>query len=155
MRPQAYDTIIAIDPGASGGIAWKWMNAKIAYCAPMPKASTDIVRLIRDAAKGETLCAIEDIPKFVAGMQTSAAGMAKLHRNYGYLLGILDTLGVTVLTVRPQVWQKAIGAGNKKSYGSRWKAHLKDIAVRRFPELHKEVTLKTADALLILASQLN
>lgn len=152
------DIIIAIDPGASGGIAWRCLSDGQTLCCPMPKAWTDLYPLISQAYnlhEGGVLAIVEDVPKFVAGMQTSAAGMAKLHQNYGYILGTLDALGYKVKTIRPQEWQKQIGAGDKKSYGTRWKAHLKELAARRFPELGKAVTLKTADALLILSTQLD
>jgi hypothetical protein len=41
-----------------------------------------------------------------------------------------------------------LGLGVKKTYGTRWKAHLKERAQALYP--HLTVTLKTADALLIL-----
>jgi hypothetical protein len=42
--------------------------------------------------------------------------------------------------------------GEKKSHGPRWKAHLKGRAQALYPNL--SVTLKTADALLILEAGL-
>jgi hypothetical protein len=52
--------------------------------------------------------------------------------------------------VRPQKWQKWLGLGRASGCGSprEWKNKLKAEAQRRFPYLN--VTLKTADALLIL-----
>ena len=77
--------------------------------------------------------------------------MGKLHRNVGYIIGVLDALLVPTKLIKPRVWQAKVGAGSKKDYGDRWKAHLKDLAARRFPSLGKSITLKTADALLILS----
>lgn len=152
-------TIIAIDPGASGGIALFEHGTYRIKCHPMPKALSDFRIAVEDIIginePNSVLAVVEDVPKFVAGMQTSAAGMAKLHQNYGYILGVLDANGVSVKTIRPQEWQKKVGAGDKKTYGTRWKAHLKDLAARRFPMLGKYVTLKTADALLILSTELD
>lgn len=143
--------IVAIDPGVNGGFA----ISNIAIAAyPMPKAMTDILTLLRDiseACDNNLVVVMEEPPKFIAGMQTAQSAMATLHENVGYLKGVIDTLGIPLKLVKPKVWQQAIEAGDKKSYGNKWKAHLKDMALRRFPYLGKKVTLKTADALLILA----
>ena len=48
----------------------------------------------------------------------------------------------------PKKWQTTLGLGDKKTHGPRWKAHLKGRAQALYPNL--SVTLKTADALLIL-----
>lgn len=142
--------VVAIDPGASGGIA-VW-NAAI-NCFPMPKSATDIVLFLRDIAEadGDALVVIEDVPKFVAGMKTSASAMATLHANVGYIKGVVDTLGLRLKEIKPKDWQAAVGAGKKKDH-EKWKPHLKDLALRAYPFLGKAVTLKTADALLILAA---
>ena len=50
--------------------------------------------------------------------------------------------------LKPDWWQKARRLGNSADHGDRWKAHLKERAQALFPRV--EVTLKTADALLIL-----
>ena len=52
--------------------------------------------------------------------------------------------------MRPQDWQKGFGLGTASACASKriWKNKLKAEAQRRFP--HLNVTLKTADALLIL-----
>lgn len=144
--------IVAIDPGASGGIAIQ--NVSVT-CQPMPKSVTDIITILKDVsmeANGDVLVVIEDVPKFVAGMQTSSSAMATLHANVGYIKGVVDALGLRLKEIKPRQWQQAVGAGEKKLHGNRWKAHLKDLAIRRYPHLGKAVTLKTADALLILSA---
>jgi hypothetical protein len=50
--------------------------------------------------------------------------------------------------LKPDWWQKALRLGKSADHGDRWKAHLKGRAQALFPRV--EVTLKTADALLIL-----
>ena len=50
--------------------------------------------------------------------------------------------------MKPQHWQGALRLGKKADHGSRWKAHLKSRTQALFPKV--DVTLKTADALLIL-----
>lgn len=145
---------VAIDPGTSGGLAIYNDGTLKVYA--MPKAQTDLIELLGQfGGTGKKVsCIVEDVPKFVSGV-TTPSSMAKLHYNFGYLVGIIDTLGYRLRLVRPQQWQKDVGAGSKKDYGNKWKAHLKDLALRRFPELGSAVTLKTADALLILSTQLD
>jgi hypothetical protein len=59
-----------------------------------------------------------------------------------------------VRLVRPQAWQKAVGMARTKGMGqTAWKNKLKGEAQRRFPDL--KITLKTSDALLVLAHGLS
>jgi len=74
--------------------------------------------------------------------------MATMFRNYGRLEGILASLNARIEYLPPKKWQTALGLGDKKTHGNRWKAHLKGRAQSLYPQL--TVTLKTADALLIL-----
>jgi hypothetical protein len=76
--------------------------------------------------------------------------MMKLSTRYCECRGILATLGIRVHELTPQAWQKALGLGNRATHGTRWKAHLKERSQALFP--HLKVTLKIADALLILAA---
>ena len=77
---------------------------------------------------------------------------AKIARAFGELVGIVTALGYRVELLKPQAWQKALSLGSKATHGARWKAHLRGRAQSLNP--HLTVTLKTADALLILeASQ--
>jgi hypothetical protein len=76
--------------------------------------------------------------------------MAKLHRNAGVAMGALLAVGWSIIEVPPQTWQKHFGLGSRATYGNRWKAHIKGEAQRRHPGV-AGITLKTADALMILA----
>jgi hypothetical protein len=84
-----------------------------------------------------------------AGIRTSAPAMFKFGRGFGFLLGCLQTLGYRVELIRPQAWQKCLSLGTRNG-GSKteWKNKLKAEAQRLFPSVN--VTLKTADALLLL-----
>lgn len=139
---------LAIDPGASGGIATLQADGTVAL-APMPKSDTELRDFLESLSPDSPRVFLERIPGFVAGMATPAAAMAKLHRQFGYIQGLCDAYRLPVHLVTPQQWQKAIGAGSKKDYGDRWKGHLRDIAARLYPNV-KGLTLKTSDALLIL-----
>lgn len=74
--------------------------------------------------------------------------MFEFGKGFGFILGCLMSLGYVIHLHRPQKWQKALSLGQKKDHGKNWKNHLKNRAQQLFPQC--EVTLKTADALLIL-----
>jgi hypothetical protein len=147
--------IIAIDPGASGGLAVKDGSGKV-YTESMPDTEGDIiVRLegIRAEAYVEDwrpIAIVEDQTGY-AGIQVSAPAMFKYGRNFGFILGTLQATGWIVELVKPQMWIKALSLGNRRNHASRtaWKNHLKTRAQQYYPNL--KVTLATADALLILA----
>lgn len=134
----------AIDPGQGGGIAYKvdgWTQADA-----MPETVVDLADKLRELkVAGFDTCFLEEIPKY-AGKNASA--MMKLSTRYGECRGILAALGLRVYELKPQEWQKALGLGNRATHGTRWKSHLKERSQALFP--HLKVTLKIADALLIL-----
>lgn len=82
--------------------------------------------------------------------RVSAAAMFNFGRGFGFLLGVLQTMGCRVILVRPQKWQSALCLGTKAQAGGRtaWKNVLKVRASQLNPNL--KVTLSTADALLLL-----
>jgi hypothetical protein len=148
---------ITIDPGVNGGIAWD--TAQLASCMGMPGSDTetaeeiqrlaemdDVLRRIRPGIK----CIIEDVPKFV-GRALPGSTIFPLAFNCGLVRGIAVSLRMPVILVRPQDWQKHFRLGTKgdTSGTTEWKNRLKAEAQRRYP--HLKVSLKTADALLILA----
>ena len=145
--------VIGIDPGKGGGIAWSSSIGD--RSAPMPATLGDFRELIFNilidqhffTGESTVTCYIEELPKFVRAIPSSAVFV--MARNYGQLEGALATMDVRIRHVKPQAWQKALGLGTSKG-GSRadWKNKLKAKAQHLFPE--EDVTLKTADALLIL-----
>ena len=145
--------IIAIDPGVSGGIAVTAFGKTV--CHPMPGTEGDRLELIRnlkrtaDTEGADCLCVLEEVNGFVGKAQPGSA-MFKFGEGYGFLKGVVQALGIRLVLVRPQVWQRVFGLGTASRCASKseWKNKLKAEAQRRFPDL--AVTLKTADALLIL-----
>lgn len=136
---------IAIDPGVSGGIAYTDGNS--VQSLPMPATVHDLRQTLAILCQGGTPTVfLEELPKFAGRM--SGSSIATMFRNFGRIEGILAAYNARIEYLRPQVWQKALGLGDKKTHGDRWKAHLKGRAQALFPNL--DVTLKTADALLIL-----
>ena len=98
---------------------------------------------------GETVAFLEEVAGFV-GKQQPGSAMFKFGRSFGFIIGVLEALGVRIELVRPQKWQKPLSLGTASTCASRseWKNKLKACAQRLHPSL--KPTLATADALLIL-----
>jgi len=159
---------IGIDPGKTGGIAV--IDETQVKAFKMPEES-DILPLLNEYTadmgmnffgsieKLQIEVYIEDLPKGISSEHANFSGMAKLHRHYGFLMGLLTALKVRHHLVRPQVWQKGIPDLNenvigddgkkksKKKKGQDLKRALKNHACRLFPET--KCTLSNSDALLI------
>lgn len=141
--------ILAIDPGASGGIAWVMADDNLT-AAPMPKTEGDAVDLLNAAiAQGCNVAYVEEVGGY-CGAAMPGSAMFNFGRNFGFILGVLAARGIRVELVKPQKWQKHFGLGTVKESGGKtpWKNKLKQKAQQLFP--HLDITLKTADALLIL-----
>jgi hypothetical protein len=141
--------LFAIDPGVGGGIAYIDTDGSV-HALPMPETDRDIcdqLQVLALAGGKTATCYIEELPKFGGVMSRSA--MFTMARNYGLLLGILTAYRVRVVQISPKRWQGVLGGlGNKADHGTDWKRRLKARAQELYPAL--DVTLKTADALLIL-----
>lgn len=143
---------LAIDPGANGGLAWECDGEGIG-CESMANTEGDVLNRLREfRTLGIEHLVMEDQTGCVGpNMKVSAASMFTFGRGFGFILGAAQALGYRVELVRPMKWQKHLSLGSKKDAGGNtaWKRKLKAEAQRRFPEC--DVTLKTADALLLLA----
>jgi hypothetical protein len=153
MSTQNY---IAIDPGVGGGIAYIDTDGST-HALPMPGTLHDmdtqlmILCTVHNTTSADTPTVfVEELPKFAGKM--SGSSMATMFRNYGRIEGLLAAYGARIEYLPPKKWQSALGLGDKKTHGARWKAHLKGRAQALYPQL--TVTLKTADALLILEAGL-
>ena len=151
MSTQNY---IAIDPGVGGGIAYIDTDGSV-HALPMPQTVHDLQEQLYILCKSHVpnpivTVFLEELPKFAGKM--SGSSMATMFRNYGRIEGLLAAYGARIEYLPPKKWQQALGLGDKKTHGPRWKAHLKGRAQALFPKL--SVTLKTADALLILEAGL-
>lgn len=140
---------VAIDPGASGGVAWLdgLMRTKA-----MPQEATAIVDLLRDLKSDNyTTLFIEQLPRFVpmgGGKGIPGSMAAVMFENFGIILGAAMALGYRIERVTPQAWQKELGLGTSKGLSkTEWKNKLKGRAQELFPGI--PITLKTSDALLI------
>jgi hypothetical protein len=156
MSIRPLENYLAIDPGVGGGIAYLDTDFNV-QAFPMPETLHDLRMQLSilctkfcDHPLRPATVFIEELPKFAGKM--SASSMGTMFRNYGRIEGILAAFGARIEYLRPQAWQKELSLGEKKTHGPRWKAHLKGRAQALFPKL--SVTLKTADALLILEAGL-
>lgn len=142
---------IAIDPGASGGLAWRIGSESGAF--PLPKTPGELVSRLKMLRNEISVAFVEDIPKFT-GAKLPGSTMAVLFHSFGFIEGVLMAYGFTVVRLKPQAWQKALGLGTRAKGQSKpeWKRKLKAEAERLFP--HVEVTLAISDALLILCAGL-
>lgn len=137
--------VIAIDPGASGGIAIHVDG--VTYAEAMPEGMTEQVDFLRERVAGiPGLSAImEKVGFWMPGDHPMSA--CKFARHCGHLEAALYALGVRVLQVLPAKWQKTVCGTLPKEKAARKQA-IKEEMARRYPELR--VTLSTADALGIL-----
>lgn len=148
-------TIIAIDPGASGGIAYQLSGSPGVVAEKMPETEGDIVNTLCSVIEGtqggpeNVTVFVEKVGGYVKGVRAPGSAMFNFGRNFGFILGCVQTSGARVELVPPQEWQKPLGIGTKGTLKTGdWKNKLKSHAQRLFPD--KKVTLNTADALLIL-----
>lgn len=134
-------TYLCIDPGVNGGWAYLTQDDKV--------FAGDMSELPDVTVPADTTVVIENVPPFVGRFIPSSAAF-KLGYSFGWCVGMFRHRK-TVL-VRPQEWQKTMALGTKgEASTSQWKNKLKSEAQRRYPENLKDITLKTADAFLLLS----
>ena len=137
---------LAIDPGASGGLAWRDADG-IVHADPMPDGMTAQVDYLRSlAASLPSLTAImEKVGTYVPGNHVGSA--CTFARHCGHLEATLYALGIPFTEVAPAVWMKKLGTLPKEK--PERKRAIRELMARQFPAL--DVTLKTADALGLLS----
>ena len=138
--------ILAIDPGASGGLAWTDPEGNT-HAEPMPEGMTaqaDRLRALAAELPG-AVAVMEKVGGYMPGNSGPAA--ATFARHCGHLDAILYMAGLSASAVAPGVWQRSLGELPKDKADR--KRAIRELMARRFPAL--AVTLKTADALGILS----
>jgi len=136
-------TIIGIDPGANGAIAW-FTNGKPCV-EKMPDTLQDLWELfqsiVMDAEDTGSGC-LAYIEKVHSSPQMGVVSAFSFGNGYGHLEMALTASRIPFERIRPQVWQKALGCmskGNKNVTKSR--------AQELFPTI--KCTHSVSDALLI------
>jgi crossover junction endodeoxyribonuclease RuvC len=131
-------TIIGIDPGTNGGIAW--ITDGKPCVEKMPDTLQDLWELFRDiSSEGDCRAHLEQVH---SSPQMGVVSSFTFGNGFGHLEMALTAAGIPFERVRPQVWQKAMGCMTKGD---------KNVSKRRAQELFPsmKVTHATADALLI------
>ena len=138
-------TIIGIDPGLSGGIAW--IRDGRACVEKMPDTLHDLWGLIESILSDHAMiyrpheCAAY-LESVHSSPQMGVKSAFTFGQGFGQLEMALVAANVPLNRVRPQQWQKAMGCLTKGD---------KNVSKRRAQELFPslKVTHSTADALLI------
>jgi len=143
------NTILAIDPGAQGGLAL--LDAQQTVRAfPMPDGMTAQIDLLREIAAevGPVQAIMERTGLWMPGDHPNSA--AKFARHCGHLEAALYAIGIPTEQVAPGVWMRALGELPRDKPDR--KRAIRELMARRYP--HLDVTLRTADALGILTWRL-
>lgn len=139
-----YETIIGVDPGANGGIAW--ITDGKACVEKMPDTLQDLWDLICDIHVHMGQDKQPPIKAYIEQVSSSpqmgVVSAFSFGRGYGNLEMALTAAAIPFERVRPQVWQKVLGCMTKGN---------KNVSKRKAQELFpdRKVTHATADALLI------
>lgn len=151
--------IMGVDPGAAGAVAWIDSDGK-KHVENMPDTARGILDLFRQIFEDvpfpdcvDNVCYLEDVGKGLPGQSSSATAVFARHN--GHLEMALMALDVKIVKVLPQKWQKTMGIGKSTDCATKqeWKRKLKAKAEEMYPMF--KVTLKNADALLILDYGIN
>lgn len=142
--------ILAIDPGASGGIAVRSADCTIT-AQPMPDGMTAQIDALRETvAQHPGITAIvERVGYWMPGDHPNSA--CKFARHCGQLEAALYTLGIPIRQVLPRKWMETVCGTLPKDKTQRKRA-IKEEMQRRHP--HLTVTLATADAIGLLEYQI-
>lgn len=139
---------LGIDPGLSGGLAA--IGLAIRVCS-VPKTDRDVLNWFNwfcSDGSGSVVAIIEKVQGFI-GTPHPGSAMFKFGKSYGGLCMALTAAKIPFEEVTPRVWQKALGIvpRGRAETKSNFKDRLKQKAQQLFPRA--EITLATADALLI------
>jgi len=141
---------IGIDPGKSGGyaIAYGGLHSIHLFSIGEDFEFVEHMEDILDNPDVESVEAVVELVPPFAGKMIPSSSSFKLGESYGFIQGVLRFAGIPFTLVRPQEWQKGLSGLTKLTSGKRKKV-LANHAKRFFPST-KGITLKTADAILIL-----
>lgn len=159
---KSIDTVIGIDVGLDGGIAYYKRGGSCDAIA-MPTRTEQLrtktrrvtdVRSVFDyinQVKGEnTLIMIEKVSAWTGDVDEEGKvfRIIKMVANYEKLIATIEITGIPYVEVRPQDWQNHLALAIKGMPKPDRKKLYKEFAISKFPDL--KVTNKTADALCIL-----
>ena len=147
-------TIVAIDPGTSGGIAIFSKNRIQAVKMPSDVQKMDEYFKFILATYPNVVVFIEKVQAFTSDDDAPGKKFAinKMLANYQQILTVVKLNGFRFIEVYPVSWQSSLGLKLPKSEGdeskSQRKNRYKDFSQNCFPEL--KVNLNTCDALCLI-----
>lgn len=146
LRPINQFDYIGIDPGQNGGLVALYPDGEM-FASAMPSTERDVWDWFRKRCPNTAAKAV--IEKVHAMPKQGVSSSFKFGVNYGFLRGCLTAIGIPFEEIQPQTWQKSlrIPSRGKSESKTQFKNRLKGLAQQYFPS--ENVTLKTADALLI------
>lgn len=157
LRGNLYPSVLAVDPGVSGGFAYIDHSMTLVVLGKFEDMSLDDMwfNLDMHAVHADKL-AIEKVnaspPQRGADRRSGTKSMFTFGQSFGRLEGILMGTRKPLEYVTPQAWQKSFGlVGINTSRTVKKNAH-KDIAKKLLlsvPKVEGNLTHATADAFLI------
>lgn len=134
-------SLIGIDPGKGGGIAWWDEDSQAWEAVKMPDTVGDLVDLLRTLACHDGIRTAY-VERVHSSPQMGVVSAFTFGRGLGNIEAACQALGIALHWVAPAVWQKEMGCrtGGDKNVSKRRAQEL-------FPTL--KVTHATADSLLI------
>ena len=132
----------------------------------MPETEDDVIAFMRSRSCDGCRVVVEKVGGYIAGSRGMGSSMFNFGMNFGIIKASAICFGMPLELVTPQKWQKETTDARKKDFNyesvlvrgknkgktvtkNNWKEHLLSLAVKKFPQV-KNITTKTADALLIL-----
>lgn len=148
----AIEKVIAIDPGANGGLVVYAPN-ETPKAVKMPKSIKDFYDFIQyhyDLTP-RTLVAIERLQiqrdEITEQDRGKMFGIQKMMAGYYKLIAALEIVGVTYVEIAPVSWQSGLRFKQKGKDKKTRKEMYKQFAMKHYPEL--KITLWNADAACI------
>lgn len=146
-----FDTIIGIDPGASGGLA-VFQPGKLTKTVKMPKDVRDLAEFFGYYAENfKPLVFLEKLsvrPDDVKDNPGKIYRIQQMMANYEHLKALMETAGLPYVLVHALSWQSKLNLRQKGESKKARKTKYKLKAAKEYPECN--VTLWDADALLIM-----
>lgn len=106
---------IAVDPGASGAIAWCTNSGAEVNVAKMPETRGDTIALIKRIkalACGPTICYHEKVANYIP--DGGASQMMAFGRSAERCACIVEVLGIPLIEIPPKEWQKLLNLGSSE-----------------------------------------
>jgi hypothetical protein len=146
--------LLAIDPGKKGALAWalEGIPPSVARIGVGPTAIfAQIDEILAGFPNAQRRVAfLEEVGGYI-GVAQPASSAFRFGQSFGQVEGVLAALGFEIHRIRPQKWQKGlVGVGRQLKDKTQRKRRLRALAEELYPQLAKQITLQTADALLIL-----